>query len=121
MVGKDRRLTKKAEFQRLTKKGSSWACSLLVMKALPNSLPASRFGFSVGKAVGNAVSRNRAKRQLRESIRRFHLRTGWDILVIARPAIAGSKFADIERAMAQLLERANLLEIVLEDIGAEAD
>jgi ribonuclease P protein component len=121
VAGRSSRLTRRSEFQRLTQKGRSWGASLLVLKALPNSLPATRCGFSVSKAVGNAVSRNRVKRQLRECMRLFYLRPGWDILIIARPAVKGRKFADIRSTAVQLLERARLMETKVEDTGTGAD
>ncbi|MEW6034039.1 MAG: ribonuclease P protein component, partial [Chloroflexota bacterium] len=85
MVAKCQRLTKGAAYQALNRQGRSWANRLLVLKALPSSLPVNRYGFSVSKAVGKAACRNRVKRRLRENIRRTHLKQGWDILIIARP------------------------------------
>lgn len=76
---------------------------------MPNSLPVSRCGFSVSKAIGNAVSRNCVKRRLREIARQRHLKPGWDVLIIARPPVAGAKFGEIEKAMVQLVGQARLL------------
>ena len=41
----------------------------LVLSPLPNTLPHPRLGLAVGRAVGSAVERNRAKRLVRESFR----------------------------------------------------
>ena len=49
----------------------------------PSTLP--RIGFVAGKKVGNAVSRNRAKRRLREAAARADLRPGSDYILIAEP------------------------------------
>ncbi|MBI2857427.1 MAG: ribonuclease P protein component, partial [Chloroflexi bacterium] len=65
---------------------------------------------SVGKAVGKAVGRNLVRRRLREILRKIELKQGWDVLFIARPAAAESKFQDLEKAVLQLLARAGLVE-----------
>lgn len=79
------------------------------MKALPNQLAFSRYGFSVGRRVGGAVVRNKVKRRLREILRPLSLQPGWDIMFIARPRSAVFDFASLEKAACGLLERAGLL------------
>jgi ribonuclease P protein component len=51
---------------------------------------APRLGLAVPKSVGNAVVRNRVKRQLRETWRELadHARPGHDYVLVARPALA---------------------------------
>lgn len=71
-----------------------------------------RLGIVTGRRVGNAVLRNRVKRRLREIGRRLHPRiaSGWDLVVIVRPAIAVEPFAAIEEAMRAALADLRLLE-----------
>ncbi len=103
-------ITKPAQYASVYTNGSSWACNLVVMKALPNSLTVSRCGFSVSKRVGKAVIRNRVKRLLREISRLTPPKPGWDIVFVARPAAAAADFANLKRAVEGLLSRACLLE-----------
>jgi ribonuclease P protein component len=92
------------------RQGKVWATSLLVIKAMPNGLSLSRYGFSVTKKVGKAVQRNRLKRLLREIMKLQSLRPGWDIVLIARPVAVNADYHQLERAVTKLLARAQLLE-----------
>ena len=106
----ERYLTKAKHYALVYDKGSSWVSSLLVMKALPNGLTLSRYGFSISQRVGKAVIRNRVKRLLREILRLTPLLPGWDIIFIARPQAAGAGDAELRKAVDELLSRAQLLE-----------
>jgi ribonuclease P protein component len=81
-----------------------------VIKAMPNGLSLSRYGFSVTKKVGKAVQRNRLKRLFREIMKLQSLRPGWDIVLIARPVAVNADYHQLERAVTKLLARAQLLE-----------
>jgi len=104
------RLAHSEEFQRVRHQGRSWSHSLLVLLALRNDLPYSRFGFVVSKRIGKAVVRNRARRLMREAARARlgQMALGWDIVLIARTPIVRAKFWRIGEALDSLLQRAEL-------------
>ena len=110
-------LTKPEQYKLVYTKGSSWVNNLLVMKALPNGLIFSKYGFSVGKRVGKAVVRNRTKRLLREVLRLMPLEPGWDIVFIARLGAASADYGELKRSVEGLLSQARLLKREYERAG----
>ncbi|TET17877.1 MAG: ribonuclease P protein component [Dehalococcoidia bacterium] len=108
MLG-EQHLTKRGQYALVYSEGRSWVSSLVVMKALPNGLTLSRYGFSVSRRVGKAVTRNRVKRLLREILRLTPLEPGWDIIFIARPVAATADYANLKESVRGLLLRAGLL------------
>ncbi len=105
----DTHLTRPQQYAQVRALGRSWSCALLVMRALPNDLTGSRYGFSVSKRVGKAVVRNKVKRRLREILQPLPLRPGRDIVFTARPAAADADFAALRDAALGLLSRADLI------------
>ena len=70
-----------------------------LMLANPEKKYLNRLGLSVTKKVGGAVGRNRAKRIIRAAYRQLvgkkPLKTGYLIVISARPEIAGKSSADV--------------------------
>jgi len=101
-------LTRKAQFEAVYDNGSPWVDKAIVMRALPNGLSISRFGFTVSRRVGNAVVRNRVKRLLREILRQAPLQPGWDLVFIARTPAARADYHGLGKSVTKLLSRAGL-------------
>jgi ribonuclease P protein component len=110
------RLRRPEDFQRVRSEGRSWAHPLFILSRLPNEEARTRVGISASRKVGNAVARNRARRLLREAMRRLYHRVavGWDIVLVARSALLEMQEPQIEAALGMMLQRAGLL--VLSDV-----
>lgn len=84
------RLSRSRDFDAVYRRGRSVSSRFLVLYWFPQEEPAApRFGFSVPKAVGGAVERNRMKRQLRELWRERLERVpaGSDYVLIVRTGL----------------------------------
>jgi ribonuclease P protein component len=97
-------LKKYGDFQRVYKKGKSYANRYLIMYVMKTDTQKNRIGISVSKKVGNSVVRHRITRLIRESYRLNETKfvSGLDIVVIARPSAKERGFFDIESALLHL-------------------
>jgi len=112
MVARELRLRSPIDFERARSSGKSWTSNLIVAVVLPNGRESNRYGFAVGRKVGKAVTRNRAKRLMREAARDLHPRLdqGYDIVFISRNRVGlETPLSAIEAAMERVLRQAGLL------------
>ena len=94
------------EFQMVYNEGNSKANRYLVLYYRKNDLKYNRLGISVSKKVGNSVVRHRTTRLIRESYRlnQDNLKTGYDMVVIARQTAKGKDCHTIESAFLHLVD-----------------
>lgn len=96
-------------FLKLYRKGRFAACDSVVAYFLPNKLPVNRLGITAGKKLGNAVTRNRAKRILREGYRQKEMLfpIGYDIVIVAREGIKDKKTTELSGYFNRLAKEMN--------------
>ncbi|MHB0999588.1 MAG: ribonuclease P protein component [Armatimonadota bacterium] len=125
MLQKQHRLTSSRDFKRVFAGGRTYVHRLLILKIMPTvGEQPSRFGFSTSTKLGNSVTRNRAKRLFRESVRLFGdtlNKSGYDAVIIARPPVREADMADISRAVAELFRKAGLLKRTVQAQGDHQD
>ena len=102
----------KRDFDRIYKRGRSKGDKYVVVLQRANGLDYSRKAFVASRKVGGAVTRNRARRLMKESFRKMEneVRPGTDILFIARSTIVGTGCADVEASMRKALKKSGLLQ-----------
>jgi ribonuclease P protein component len=110
MLPKTQRLRRADEFERLRRDGRAVQGRLLLLSCARNDRPYNRYGLVVSKRVGNAVVRNRARRLFREAVRAIDSQCaqGFDIVLIARPALQGQSLSTVVAAVSELAMRAGL-------------
>lgn len=112
MLSKKIRLTKKKDLERILRRGKHFAEKFFVLKTIENGLDHSRFGFMVSiKVSKKATVRNKIRRQLQEIVRiNFaRIKTGLDMIVIARPEIKEKDYQEIKGALLGTLKEKGLL------------
>lgn len=116
MLARRERLTRRQDFAAVYARKKSWANGLLVLYVRRHELSGPlaetrRVGFSVSKKVGKAHDRNKVKRRLRETIRKWspHLAVGFDAIWVVRSGAASASFSQLEDAALSLLGRAKML------------
>jgi len=102
------RLLHRAEYDAVYSEGKRRTSPEFTVFLRRNTLPISRFGWSIKKALGNAVRRNRIRRRLREILRlhRREIAQGWDIVIHPRSSVATAPFMALTAELLKLLPRA---------------
>ncbi len=121
------RLTRSEDFKRVRRSGKSYAHPLVVLivqthdqrnttaphafGGSPIDQPRVKIGVAAGRTVGTAVTRNRAKRLLREAMRSLipNIASSLDLILIARPGLVSATLEETRQALLNLLQRAQIL------------
>ncbi|MDP4084677.1 MAG: ribonuclease P protein component [Bacillota bacterium] len=109
---KELRIKKNKDFQEVFQKGRSFANRQFVVYVFrKQGQPTFRIGLSVSKKIGNAVTRNKIKRYVRQSI--FELKellyTEYDYVIIARNPTAEMDFFEIKKSLQHVLKVGKVL------------
>jgi ribonuclease P protein component len=101
------RLVRRAEYDAVYREGRRRSSREFTVFLRPNGLGHSRFGWSIKKALGGAVWRNRIRRRLREIVRlhRQEISPGWDIVIHPRSSAATANFSALAGELVRLLPR----------------
>jgi ribonuclease P protein component len=106
---KNQRLLRHADFERVYKQGRRhFAAHMTVFYLerkgeMADGSVGARVGFTVSKALGGAVQRNRMKRRLREAVRLQGVPAGMnsDIVINPKPTLLTAEFADLRNEIGQ--------------------
>jgi len=103
---REARLVRKSEFDAVYSTGKRRSNAHFTVFLRANELPLSRFGFSIKKALGGAMVRNRMRRRLREMVRchREEIPAGWDIVIHPKRSVAKAPFAAMTAGFLRLLK-----------------
>ena len=108
---KDIILRDKQEFNRVYTKGSSHMNKWLVIHVMHSSNTKGKVGFTVGKKIGNAVTRNRIKRLMREvyRIHQHKILPEVSVILIGRQSLINANFNNIIKAFIDVCKKAKIL------------
>ena len=97
------------DFTNIIKKGKYYKDKNFVIYIKDNNLDHYRFGISVSKKVGNAVVRNKIKRQMRmiiDSYKKYY-QNGMDYIIIIKCNYISSSFDEIKKAFKNIIDKMN--------------
>ncbi len=109
---KELRIKKNKDFQAVFQKGRSFANRQFVVYSLPKKdQDFFRIGLSVSKKIGNAVTRNRIKRYIRQSLLELkdEVMPGNDYVIIARKPAAEMDFFAVKSSLTHVLKVGKVL------------
>ena len=100
------------EFRRVYQRGSSAVNGSMVVYCRKNRLGRTRLGITASTKIGNAVTRNRARRRLREVFRLASpgLKQGWDVVLVARARTAEAPYQRLTAAFDRAAREVGLAE-----------
>lgn len=95
------------DFDLIYRKGKSVGDRYVVVFTRRNGLPYYRVGYLASKKVGNSVTRNRARRLMKESVRLagYDFVPGYDYVFIARNTIKDTKCPQVQRSILSALRK----------------
>jgi len=101
------RLVRRGEFDAVYRAGKRYSTSHFTVFVRANELGVSRFGFSIKKALGGAVVRNRLRRRVREMVRchRQEIPAGWDIVIHPKSSVGKAPFVTLEEDLVRVLKK----------------
>jgi ribonuclease P protein component len=111
--GRAARIKQSRDFARMRQQGERLVNGCLIANWKPMPATAvSRLGVITSGRIGGAVVRSRARRLLRECFRlhQHELAQVVELVLVARPSIAGRSFAAVEKDFLTTLRKAGLLE-----------
>jgi len=104
------RLLRSTDFRRVYDQGNRFSCPMFAAFCLRETAEdGPRIGFTVPRALGKAVRRNRIKRRMREAVRMRlgGLEQAWSIVINPRSRSLDAPAAELERELDRLFQRCN--------------
>ena len=102
-------LKKSQDFDRIIKKNNSYKYKDYIIFIEKNTCDVHKFGISVGKKLGNAVCRNKIKRQIKSIIDKKHYQNGFNCIIIVGKGILSKSYIEMEDNLLSAFEKLNLI------------
>lgn len=105
------RVKSNEDFKKVVHNGRFLKCSSFVAHCLANDLNHSRVGISTSTKLGNAVTRNRIRRQIRSMCDALidYDKANIDLVIIVKKDYLNKNFQENKELLARLINEAGLL------------
>lgn len=103
---KKHRIRKNMEFKKVYKIGKNYWNRNFVLYISKNKLDYTRIGFTLTKKIGNAVTRNKVRRKMKEICRLnfYNIKKGYDLVFIAKKSTVNLSYDEIEKSIIHILK-----------------
>lgn len=108
-MNKEHIVKKNEDFQRIIKNNKPYKYKDYILYIEKNKEDSYHFGFSVGKKIGNAVTRNKLKRQLRAIVSKKNYQNGFNCIIIVGSNILKKTYSEKESNLLEILTKLNLI------------
>lgn len=103
-------LSKSENFNRIIKEGKKIISKNIIIYLELTTNDNYHFGLAVGKKIGNAVVRNKIKRQLRSIIDEKKYKNNFNCVILVKKSILTQSFFDIRKEILNLFKQVNIIE-----------
>ena len=100
---------KNTDFDRIIKNNKSYKWKDYILYVERTNEKNYHFGLSVGKKIGNAVTRNKVKRQIKSIIDKLDYQNGFNCIIIVGKKIVEKSFQEMECNLKQAFEKIDIL------------
>ncbi|BED92627.1 MAG: ribonuclease P protein component [Candidatus Paraimprobicoccus trichonymphae] len=111
MNKKNNIINQNRHFTKMYNRAKFYNSSELVVYIMENRFSFNRTGIVTSKKIGIAVKRNRARRIIKEAYREIYenLKSGYDVLFVAKKRSVDLKSKDICRSLIYIFNKAHIL------------
>lgn len=102
-------IKKTEDFEKIIKNNKSYRSKYFYIYIHRHENSIYHFGLSVGKKIGNAVRRNKVKRQLKEILSKQDYQNNFDCIIIVRKEINNHTFPEIKEELLKSLKQLKIL------------
>ncbi len=93
------------EYNRIIKNIKPYKTRELIVFIEKKQVDKYRFGFSVSKKIGNAVTRNKIKRQLKSILDKNIYENNFNCIIIVRKGYLDSTYLNIEKSLTEIVKK----------------
>lgn len=108
-MNKDHIIKNNYDFQRIIKKYKPYKFKDYILYIEYGDFNNYKFGFSVGKKIGNAVTRNKIKRQLKQILSKKVFQKSFNCIIIVGRGILTKEYFVMEQDLTELFTKLNLI------------
>lgn len=103
-------IKKNRDYDRIIKANNRLICDPFILYIEKVDTDDYHFGFSVGKKIGNAVTRNKIRRRLKSIIDQSQYKKGFNCIIMVRRGVTAYSYDDLALKLNEVLRKGKLID-----------